>query len=107
MSSSSYTVMSLFSFPCDFRLVLKKVEVKESHLTRIINKIKGLFRRSPKPEKGEGKTPSTEPVVVEENPLYDDREELENIMEEEEEEDEQEDEKDSCKPTEGDTRKDR
>lgn len=89
------------------KLVPKKVEVKESHLTRMVNKIKGLFRRISKTEEGAGKTPAAEPVVVEENPLYEDREELEDIMEEEEEEEEQEDEKGSCKPSERNTRKDR
>lgn len=87
------------------KLVLKKLEVKESLLTRLINKVRGKFKRGSKVEdEGEEKTPAAEPVVVEENPLYEDREELEDIMEEEEEEEED---KDSCKASEEDSRKDR
>ncbi|MPC20849.1 GPI transamidase component PIG-T [Portunus trituberculatus] len=92
------------------KLVLKKLEVKESLLTRLINKVKGKFRRDSKVEdEGAEKTPAAEPVVVEENPLYEDREELEDIMEEEEEEEEEEEKeenKGSCKPSD-DSKKDR
>lgn len=87
------------------KLVLKKLEAKESLLTRLMNKVKGKFKKGSKVEdEGEGKTPAAEAVVVEENPLYEDREELEDIMEEEEEEEED---KDGCKPNEEDNRKER
>ena len=87
-------------------MVLKKLEVKESLLTRLINKVKGKFRRGSKVEdEGAEQTPAAEPVVVEENPLYEEREELEDIIEEEEEEEEED--KNNCKPSDKDNKKDR
>ena len=96
------TVSIIFFVFFNSRLVLKKLEAKESLVTRLINKVKGKLRSSKVEDGGAGKAAAAEPVVVEENPIYEDREELEDIMEEEEEEEED---KDSCKPSEGDSRK--
>lgn len=68
------------------KLILKKIEPKESPLSRMMNRVKGIFKRTLKIENDiVGKEATQEPVIIEENPLYEDREELEDITEEEEE----------------------
>ncbi|KAG7169705.1 GPI transamidase component PIG-T-like, partial [Homarus americanus] len=70
------------------KLVLKKIEPKESFFSRIMNRIKSIVKRGHKTGNDSIANNSTqEPVTVEENPLYEDREELEDIAEEEEDED--------------------
>ncbi|XP_045618879.2 GPI transamidase component PIG-T [Procambarus clarkii] len=67
------------------KLVLKKIENKESSFSRVINRIKSIFRRREKTKiDAAGKEATNESVIVEENPLYEEREELEDITEEEE-----------------------
>lgn len=86
------------------RLVLKKIEAKESASARFFKKLKKLFKRGQveEEEAAAGKDAPQEPVIIEENPLYEDREDLEDITEEEEEEH-------STKPTadESESKKDR
>ncbi|XP_076042660.1 phosphatidylinositol glycan anchor biosynthesis class T [Oratosquilla oratoria] len=71
------------------RLTLKKLGEQKSYIEKLKGKLSCLFRKKDKEEGEEGK----EPVIVEENPLYEDREELEDIQEEEEGSSDEEEEK--------------
>ncbi|KAK7068215.1 hypothetical protein SK128_009728 [Halocaridina rubra] len=64
------------------KLVLKKVEGNASPIGRLTSKLKNIFKRGGKKEAEE--VPKQDPVIVEENPLFEDREELEDIEEENE-----------------------
>ncbi|KAK8719787.1 hypothetical protein OTU49_013770 [Cherax quadricarinatus] len=69
------------------KLVLKKIENKESSFSRIVHRVKNIFKRGHKVENDcVEKDATKEQVIVEENPLYEDREDLEDITEEDEDE---------------------
>lgn len=69
------------------KLVLKKIENKESSFSRIVHRVKNIFKRGHKVENDcVEKDATKEQVIVEENILYEDREDLEDITEEDEDE---------------------